>query len=114
MKSAYHPAGPVMDIGIAAQDRADIAAGLSRLLADNEGGHLTAEQVKFAQTIHDAGNDLLEVELDSGGQQPLLIPFVQAIVPSVHLEEGWIGITPPPGLLELADPRERSDPPPRS
>ncbi|MCK6394593.1 Dps family protein [Zoogloea sp.] len=35
MKSAYHPAGPVMDIGIAAQDRADIAAGLSRLLADS-------------------------------------------------------------------------------
>jgi 16S rRNA processing protein RimM len=54
------------------------------------------------------------VELASGGQQPLLIPFVQAIVPSVHLEEGWIGITPPPGLLELADPREPSDPPPRS
>ncbi len=55
-----------------------------------------------------AGNDLLEVELASGGQQPLLIPFVQAIVPSVHLDEGWIGITPPPGLLELADPREPS------
>ena len=35
MKSAYHPAGPVMDIGIADQDRADIAAGLSRLLADS-------------------------------------------------------------------------------
>jgi 16S rRNA processing protein RimM len=26
---------------------------------------------------------------------------VTAIVPEVHLEEGWIGITPPPGLLEL-------------
>jgi 16S rRNA processing protein RimM len=61
-----------------------------------------------------AGNDLLEVELASGGQQPLLIPFVQAIVPSVHLDEGWIGITPPQGLLELADPREPSEPPARS
>ena len=28
-------AGPAMDIGIAADDRADIAAGLSRLLADS-------------------------------------------------------------------------------
>jgi hypothetical protein len=23
-------------------------------------------------------------------------------VPEVHLSEGWVGITPPPGLLELA------------
>jgi hypothetical protein len=26
---------------------------------------------------------------------------VKAIVPEVQLEAGWIGITPPPGLLEL-------------
>ena len=32
---------------------------LSKLLADNKGGNLTAEQVKFAQTISSAGNDLL-------------------------------------------------------
>jgi CheY-like chemotaxis protein/signal transduction histidine kinase/CHASE3 domain sensor protein len=32
---------------------------LARLLADNKGGNLTAEQVKFAQTIASAGNDLL-------------------------------------------------------
>ncbi len=32
---------------------------LSRLLADNRGGNLTAEQVKFAETINAAGNDLL-------------------------------------------------------
>jgi 16S rRNA processing protein RimM len=49
-----------------------------------------------------AGNDLLEVELsDNGGT--VLIPFVRAIVPQVELRGGWIGITPPPGLLELAD-----------
>jgi 16S rRNA processing protein RimM len=54
--------------------------------------------------IH-AGNDLLEVELTAaapgGGGRRLLIPFVEAIVPVVNLAEGWIGITPPPGLLEL-------------
>lgn len=49
--------------------------------------------------IH-AGNDLLEVELEGGGA-PIWIPFVEAIVPRVELAEGWIGITPPPGLLEL-------------
>jgi 16S rRNA processing protein RimM len=45
------------------------------------------------------GNDLLEVEL-SGGRR-VLIPFVEAIVPEVRPSQGWIGITPPPGLLEL-------------
>ena len=54
--------------------------------------------------IH-AGNDLLEVELSAaapgGGPRRLLIPFVEPIVPVVNLAEGWIGITPPPGLLEL-------------
>jgi 16S rRNA processing protein RimM len=59
--------------------------------------------------IH-AGNDLLEVELspeagaDGGKPAPsrrLLIPFVEAIVPEVNLAEGWIGLTPPPGLLDL-------------
>jgi 16S rRNA processing protein RimM len=66
--------------------------------------------------IH-AGNDLLEVELsaralitdpDTTVPEPaaaprrrLLIPFVEAIVPVVNLAEGWIGLTPPPGLLDL-------------
>jgi 16S rRNA processing protein RimM len=31
----------------------------------------------------------------------ILIPFVKAIVPEVQIQSGWIGITPPPGLLEL-------------
>ncbi len=32
---------------------------LAKLLADNRDGNLDAEQIKFAQTIHAAGNDLL-------------------------------------------------------
>jgi len=54
--------------------------------------------------IH-AGNDLLEVELNAAapgsGPRRVFIPFVEAIVPVVNLSEGWIGLTPPPGLLEL-------------
>ena len=49
--------------------------------------------------IH-GGNDLLEIERSEGGRR-LLIPFVEAIVPEVHPDQGWIGLTPPPGLLEL-------------
>jgi 16S rRNA processing protein RimM len=48
--------------------------------------------------IH-AGNDLLELDLGDGRR--VLVPFVAAIVPEVNLAEGWIGLTPPPGLLEL-------------
>jgi 16S rRNA processing protein RimM len=56
---------------------------------------------RVSNLIH-AGNDLLEVEQDTPtGSRRLLIPFVTAIVPEVHLAEGWIGITPPPGLLDL-------------
>ena len=46
-----------------------------------------------------AGNDLLEVQLQEG--RKVLIPFVKAIVPEVYLEEHWLLINPPPGLLEL-------------
>ena len=37
---------------------------LAKLLADNQGGHLTEEQVRFAQTIHSAGNELLALVSD--------------------------------------------------
>lgn len=73
---------------------------------------------RVVDLIH-GGNDLLDVELEpvqaaepadasgsANGDQPagprrVLIPFVAAIVPQVNLQEGWIGITPPPGLMEL-------------
>ena len=95
-----------------------------RLLADGRGiGRVT-------DLLH-AGNDLLEVELaaapdtapdaapdpgqpaeagpapgsglPAGPTKPrrILIPFVEPIVPEVNLAEGWLGITPPPGLLEI-------------
>jgi signal transduction histidine kinase/HAMP domain-containing protein/ActR/RegA family two-component response regulator len=34
---------------------------LSKTLADNRNGNLTAEQVKFAHTVHASGNDLLQL-----------------------------------------------------
>jgi 16S rRNA processing protein RimM len=29
-----------------------------------------------------------------------LVPFVEAIVPEVHIKEGWLLLTPPQGLLD--------------
>ncbi len=46
-----------------------------------------------------AGNDLLEIKLICG--EKVLVPFVKAIVPEINLQEGWLLLTPPPGLLEL-------------
>lgn len=50
-----------------------------------------------------AGNDLLEVQRDQAtakNLQTLLIPFVDAIVPVVDLQQRRIEVTPPPGLIE--------------
>ena len=90
---------------VRASDRPKLARGEFHLL------DLVGTEVRLLETgevigrvcdlIH-AGNDLLEVEQDSpSGARRILIPFVKAIVPEVHLGEGWVGITPPPGLLEL-------------
>ena len=57
------------------------------------------------------GNDLLEIRLHHGGQS-VLVPFVEAIVPQVCLEEGWILLCPPAGLLPmeaLPTPAEPAD-----
>lgn len=60
------------------------------------------ERIGQVTDLLHAGNDLLVVELtaERGGRR-LLVPFVTAIVPRVELAEGWVGLTPPPGLLEL-------------
>lgn len=46
--------------------------------------------------------DRLQVRLDDGGAEAL-VPFVEEIVPEVDVEAGVVTLTPPPGLLELAD-----------
>ena len=50
--------------------------------------------------VYAAGNDLLAVALEGREDRPVLVPFVPAIVPVVNLGEGYVEITPPPGLLD--------------
>ena len=57
------------------------------------------EPIGTVSNLISGGNDLLEIKLHSG--KTVLVPFVEAIVPEVQLEEGWLLLTPPPGLLEL-------------
>ena len=52
--------------------------------------------------IQGVAQDLLEITPDGGGRT-VLIPFVEEIVPEVDLDAGVVLVSPPPGLLELAE-----------
>ena len=58
-----------------------------------------ADPIGVVVDLHHGGNDLLEIELKEGGRR-CLVPFVEAIVPQVELEQGWLLLTPPKGLLD--------------
>ena len=87
---------------VPAEDRPELAegefhlldlVGLEARLAGSDGA------IGTVTNLISGGNDLLEIKLHSG--KTVLVPFVEAIVPEVQLEEGWLLLTPPPGLLEL-------------
>jgi 16S rRNA processing protein RimM len=57
----------------------------------------TGESVgEVAEVIHAGGQDLLEIRTPDG---EVLVPFVQALVPTVDLEQGRLEIADRPGLL---------------
>ena len=87
---------------VAGDDRPELAEGEFHLL-DLVGleARLTTDgpAIGTVTDLISGGNDLLEIKTADG--RKLLIPFVEAIVPEVQLEDGWLLVTPPPGLLEL-------------
>ncbi len=52
---------------------------------------------RVAEVQHFPAQDLLAVDTPNG---TVLVPFVEAIVPSVDLEAGVVTVTPPAGLFE--------------
>jgi 16S rRNA processing protein RimM len=58
----------------------------------------TQELVGTVTDVLPAGHDLLEVKSAQG--KSVLIPFVEAIVPVVDVQQRRIEITPPDGLIE--------------
>jgi len=88
---------------VSSNDRPELEEGEFHLL-DLVGleARLNANDSDGVGTVSDlisGGNDLLEITRPDG--RKLLIPFVEQIVPEVHQTEGWLLITPPPGLLDL-------------
>lgn len=49
---------------------------------------------------HLPAQDLLIVRPSAGGEREIMVPFVQAIVPTVDLAAGRVIVTPPAGLFE--------------
>ena len=87
---------------VSADDRPELEEGEFHLL-DLVGleARLTVDgpAIGTVSDLISGGNDLLEITTAEG--RKLLIPFVEAIVPKVQLEDGWLLLTPPPGLLDL-------------
>ena len=88
---------------VSSTDRPELEEGEFHLL-DLVGleARLNANDNAVVGTVSDlisGGNDLLEITRPD--RRKLLIPFVEQIVPEVHPKEGWLLITPPPGLLDL-------------
>ena len=90
------------DLLVHAKDRPKLAHNEFHLLdllgleartspSGNAIGHVT--------NLTEAGNDLLEIQLLNG--RNVLVPFVKTIVPEVKIKEGWLLLSPPPGLMEL-------------
>ena len=87
---------------VQADDRPELGDGEFHLLDLVGLEARLAEAGEIVGTVSDlisGGNDLLEIKRPNG--KTLLVPFVEAIVPEVHLDEGWLLLTPPPGLLDL-------------
>src|SRR5690606_8755808 len=57
---------------------------------------------------HLPAQDLLIVRPTAGAEREIMVPFVQAIVPTVDIAGGRVVVTPPAGLFEDL-PEEESD-----
>ncbi|MBT1177134.1 ribosome maturation factor RimM [Bifidobacterium callimiconis] len=64
--------------------------------ADTAGSYVVAGKV--TDVIDGPAQDLLQITEPSGAES--LVPFVEEIVPEVDLEEGYLVLTPPSGLLQ--------------
>jgi 16S rRNA processing protein RimM len=56
-----------------------------------------SELGQLAEILPTPGHDVYVVRR---GERELLLPAVEEVINEINLEEGWMKVTPPPGLLE--------------
>ena len=93
-----------LDMLVMADDRPKLNEGEFHLLdlLGLDAQVLKNGEIKVLGNVTDlisGGNELLEISCPDG--RKLLIPFVKEIVPELNLKEGFLSLTPPPGLLDL-------------
>jgi 16S rRNA processing protein RimM len=66
-----------------------------------------AEVGEVVELVTGPAQDLLVLRLTSGSEA--MVPFVDQIVPEINQEGGTITLTPPPGLLDLAEPDSKDN-----
>lgn len=71
--------------------------GLTVVRTDDGSGASAQALGTVTEVQHFPAQDLLAVKTEHG---TVLVPFVEAIVPSVDLEAGVVHVAPPPGLFE--------------
>jgi 16S rRNA processing protein RimM len=77
---------------------------------------VAGEPIGAVTDVLHQGQDLLVIQPAAGAPapgDPILVPFVAAIVPEVDVAAGRLVIDPPPGLLDLAVPAPGGQPPRR-
>ena len=79
---------------------------LSKMLAENTGGNLTAEQVKFAQTVYTSGNDLLslineilDLSKVEAGKMPIDPRQVSIVETQDYLEQTFRHVAEQKGII---------------
>lgn len=74
--------------------------GLKALVGDEEVGRVAGLNTMPVQ-------DQLVIEAANG--EEILVPFVEQIVPEVDVDNGFVRLTPPPGLFEVNSPENRTE-----
>lgn len=62
---------------------------------------------EITDVLHLPSQDVFAIALDAGGE--MLLPFVRQFVPEINLEQGFVVITPPVGIVEEGELEESDE-----
>ena len=104
LQSTQTPIGKVVGLYQAGNDLLEVALDHPQAAADISPTVSTSDpetQVSPQTGKQSKKRKRAKSKASSTAQKTVLIPFVKEIVPVVDLEQGWVEIVPPPGLIEM-------------